>query len=280
MALHDVVSALMRRVAAETVMPRFQALAAEEIAEKSPGEVVTIADRESEERLTEGLAALGLGARIVGEEAASRDPSLLDRVGEGLVWLIDPLDGTANFAGGHGPFGMMVALVDDGEPVMGWMLDPQSGRMCHAERGKGASCDGASVRIRGEPRSRTLDRPIAALATQFMTPARRDMVHNAARSHFAQVPIPRCAAESYPRLVFGSNQLALFQRILPWDHAPGVLFLTEAGGHATHWDRSAYRVGGPGAGLLVAASVEHWGAGADLLLEPQGGLIDMETRVA
>ncbi len=276
MALLDVVSGLMRRVAAETVMPRFQALAAEEIAEKSPGEVVTIADRESEERLTEGLAALGLGARIVGEEAASRDPSLLDNVGEGLVWLIDPLDGTANFAGGHGPFGMMVALVDDGEPVMGWMLDPQSGRMCLAERGKGASCDGVAVRIRDGQH----DRPVAALATQFMSATRRESVHAAARRHFAQVPIPRCAAESYPRLVFGSNQLALFQRILPWDHAPGVLFLTEAGGQATHWDRRPYRVGGTGTGLLVAAGMAHWEAGAELLLAPQGGLFDMETRVA
>lgn len=143
MPLKDEVAALMNRVAAVEVMPRFRALASDEIVEKSPGEVVTTADRESELRLSDGLAALGLGARIVGEEAASRDPALLDKVGEGLVWLVDPLDGTANFAAGHGPFGMMVALVEDGIPLAGWMLDPQSGRLCHAERGKGETCDGA-----------------------------------------------------------------------------------------------------------------------------------------
>ncbi|RSV41628.1 inositol monophosphatase, partial [Sphingomonas koreensis] len=268
--------ALMNRVAAVEVMPRFRALASDEIVEKSPGEVVTTADRESELRLSDGLAALGLGARIVGEEAASRDPALLDKVGEGLVWLVDPLDGTANFAAGHGPFGMMVALVEDGIPLAGWMLDPQSGRLCHAERGKGATCDGVRVRARTSGSAR----PVAALATQFMSAARRERVHASARRRFAQVPIPRCAAESYPRLVLGSNDVSLFQRILPWDHAPGVLFLTEAGGQASHWDRSPYRVGGSGAGLLAAADAHHWQAAADLLLVPGGALIDMETRAA
>lgn len=276
MPLKDEVAQLMRNVAAHEVMPRFRVLAADEIVEKTPGEVVTTADREAELRLIDGLAALNLGARIVGEEAASRDASLLDDVGAGLVWLIDPLDGTANFAAGHGPFGMMVALVEDGEPIAGWMLDPQSGRLCHAERGKGATCDGLPVRSRTTRGARS----VAALATQFMSAARRERVHAAARRRFAQVPIPRCAAESYPRLVLGSNDVALFQRILPWDHAPGVLFLTEAGGHASHWDRTPYRVGGEGAGLLAAADARHWETAAELLLVPGGALIDMETRAA
>lgn len=276
MPLKQAVTGLLRHVAAHEVMPRFRALAAHEIAEKSPGEVVTTADREAELRLSEGLAALNIGARIVGEEAASRDPALLDGIGEGLVWLIDPLDGTANFAAGHGPFGMMVALVENGEPVAGWMFDPQSGRLCHAERGKGATCDGAAVRARATDR----DRPIAALATQFMGAERRARVHAVAERRFARVPIPRCAAESYPRLALGQNDVAMFQRILPWDHAAGVLFLTEAGGHATHWDRTPYCVGGNGAGLLVAADARQWDAAADVLLAPGGALIDMETRAA
>ena len=59
-----------------------------------------------------------------------------------------------------------------------------------------------------------------------------------------------------------------------------LLFLTEAGGRASHWDRSPYRVGGDGAGLLAAADPRHWQAAADLLLVPGGALIDMETRAA
>jgi fructose-1,6-bisphosphatase/inositol monophosphatase family enzyme len=262
MDLRDRVSMLMRDVAASAVMPRFRQLAPGEIDEKTPGEIVTIADRDAEARLHAGLAALDSGARIVGEEAAGQDPRLLDGIGDGRVWLIDPLDGTANFAEGRAPFGLMVALVEDGEPVAGWMLDPLSGRMCHAERGGGASCDGQPVRARAALRTP----PRAALGTHFMTAERRARVHAVAEGALAVQPVPRCAAESYPRLVLGHDDIALFQRILPWDHAAGALFLTEAGGRATHWDGTPWRVGGAGQGMLAAATPDLWRVAADLLL--------------
>lgn len=241
-------------------MPRFRALAAHEISEKSPGEVVTCADRESEARLHDGLMALGLDARIVGEEACAEDPSLLDGIGKGLIWLVDPLDGTANFAAGRAPFGLMVALIDNGDPVASWMLDPVSGRLCHAARGLGAWIDGEPVYAHA-----TTPAPVAALATQFMTPADRALVHERAERQFRLEAIPRCAAESYPRLVLGRNHASIFQRILPWDHAAGVLFLTEAGGRATHWNGEPYRVGSDAAGLLVASSDAMWKRAAGVL---------------
>jgi fructose-1,6-bisphosphatase/inositol monophosphatase family enzyme len=275
MPLHEEVSALMRTVAAEVMMPRFRGLADAEIAIKSAGEVVTVVDREAELRLHDGLAGLGLGARIIGEEAVEEDPALLDGVGEGLVWLIDPLDGTANFAGGRAPFGMMVALVENGSTVAGWILDPLSGRMCHAVRGMGATCDGAVVRTRpsGSPR------PRAALGTHFLAPDRRARVHARADLDLDVVPVPRCAAASYPRLVHGEDDVALFQRILPWDHAAGALFVTEAGGLVTHWDGSPWRVGGRGVGVLAAASPLLWERAANVLLHPAAGLVE-EDRLA
>jgi len=276
MPLHEEVSALMRGVAADVVMPRFRTLADAEIATKSAGEVVTIVDREAELRLYDGLAALGLGARILGEEAAEEDPALLDNVGDGLVWLVDPLDGTANFAAGRAPFGMMIALVENGSTVAGWMLDPLSGRMCDAVRGMGATCDGAVVRARPTGALR----PRAALGTHFLGPDRRARVHAQADLHLDVVPVPRCAAESYPRLVFGEDDAALFQRILPWDHAAGALFVTEAGGMVTHWDGSPWRVGGPGIGVLAAASPRLWERAADVLLSPTAGLVERDRLAA
>lgn len=263
MTVREDVARLMREVAEAVVLPRFRALSAHEIVEKSPGEIVTTADREAELRLHDGLARILPEARIVGEEACDERPELLDDIGSGLVWLVDPLDGTANFAAGRTPFGMMVALVADGDPVAGWMLDPSSGRMCEAVRSAGATIDGRLVRTRPSVDAR----PVAALATQFMTERRRARVHAAAERRYALEPIPRCAAESYPRLVSGRNDVALFQRILPWDHAAGVLFLTEAGGHAAHWDRSPYRIGSGAPGLLVAASRAHWEVAATALLD-------------
>ncbi|MCC6829217.1 MAG: inositol monophosphatase [Novosphingobium sp.] len=272
MPLERQVSALLRGVAQAVVTPRFRQLATHEIAEKSPGEIVTTVDREAEARLYDGLAALGLGARIVGEEAAAHDPALLDRVDEGLVWLVDPLDGTANFAAGREPFGMMVALVEDGAPLAGWIYDPLGDRLHHAERGRGATCNGDRVQARATGQAV----PVAALGTHFLSPERRERVHAAAAARMAVHPVPRCAAASYPRLATGHDDVALFQRILPWDHAAGVLFLTEAGGVVTHWDRQPYRVGGSGAGVLAAANGALWQAAAEVLLAPGAGLIEME----
>jgi len=275
MPLKDEVTALMRGVAATAVTPRFRMLAGHEIAEKSPGEVVTIADREAEALLHDGLEALGIPARIIGEEAAAEQPDLLDGIGEGLIWLIDPLDGTANFATGRAPFGMMVALIEDGVPLAGWILDPVSGRLCHAERGAGATCDGAPVRTRPTDNVR----PVAALGTHFMAPERAAHVHALADDRFERVPVPRCAAESYPRLVLGQDDLTLFQRSLPWDHAAGALFLTEAGGFITDWAGQPYRVG-TGSGILAAADERLWTLGADLLLGPAAGLTEREDCTA
>jgi fructose-1,6-bisphosphatase/inositol monophosphatase family enzyme len=251
MGIDEAVGALLRQVAAEVVMPAFRRLARHEIAEKSPGEVVTRVDREAEARLHDALAALGTGARVIGEEAAAEDPTLLAHAGKGLVWLVDPLDGTANFAAGRHPFGLMVALVADGLPEAAWIYDPVRARLCHARRGQGAFIDGVRVQCRPAP-------SVATLATQFMSAPERSAVTEAAARQFTLEPIPRCAAASYPRLVEGRHAMALFQRILPWDHAAGVLFLEEAGGIATHWDGSPYRVGGAAPGLLVAADPAGW----------------------
>lgn len=276
MALYDDVSDLMRRVAAEVLVPRFRRLTADEVAEKSPGEIVTSADLEAERRLAEGLARLCPSARVIGEEAVAADPQLLDRADQGIVWLIDPLDGTANYASGHAPFGIMVALIGDGVPQMGWILDPLSGRMCFAERGQGAMCNETPVRTKPTGRIR----PIAALGTHFLSPERRERVHAAAASRLKRAPVPMCAAESYPRVVLGENDIAMFQRILPWDHAAGALFVTEAGGRVTHWNGAPYRVGGQGKGVLIAAGPHEWELAAQVLLGPSAGLVEAERHAA
>lgn len=264
MPLGPQVSALMRAVASTAVLPRFRRLAAHEIAEKAPGELVTAVDLEAERRLADGLATLCPSARIVGEEAAADDPRLLDTVGQGLVWLIDPLDGTANFAAGREPFGMMVALVEDGFTLAGWILAPSTGRLCHAEHGGGATVDGVPVTTRSSGRIP----PIAALGTHFMSPEHRARVHARAEGRFDVRPVPRCAAESYARLALGHDDVALFQRTLPWDHAAGALFLTEAGGMVTDWHGRPWRVGTDGVGILAGTTEADWRAAADVLLLP------------
>ena len=260
-ALHEAVSRLMREVAATIVLPRFRNLAAGDVSEKTPGDPVTIADRESEIRLHEGLLALLPDAGVVGEEATAATPALLDRIGDGAVWIIDPIDGTWNFANGRPPFAIMVALLHDGVREAGWMLDPLADRMCHAARGQGAWIDDCRVTALGTGGARL----IGGISTLFMTPAKAATLEAKVAGRIDLAPIPRCCGEQYPRLVLSENDVALFERVLPWDHAPGALFLEEASGTVRRPDGSAYIVGDRRTGMLAAASPAIWDEAAAIL---------------
>ncbi len=258
---HEGVVALMRQVGRDIVMPRFRNLSNDEVREKAANDFVTIADKESEVALADGLARLLPEAGIIGEEACAADPSILDRAGDGLYWIIDPIDGTGNFASGNPPFGIMVALADDGETLAGWILDPMTGRLCHAVAGGGAYIDGERIRARESGGSL----PVAALSILYMTAEERADIERRSKDRFTLVDIPRCAAEQYPRLVLGQNDVSVFARTLPWDHAAGTLLLNEAGGKCCRIDGSPYRVGDTGRRVLGSSSERMWDAAAGVL---------------
>ena len=96
----------------------------EQIEAKAADDAVTVADHAAEAILSDLLGKLLPEAAIVGEEAAHADPAVLDRLGDALCWIIDPLDGTNNFAAGKPPFGILLALAERGETIAGWIYDP------------------------------------------------------------------------------------------------------------------------------------------------------------
>lgn len=253
-ALTQAVAHVMREATARAILPRYQALATHEVSEKAIDDMITIADTEAEAILTEGLARILPEAAIVGEEAAHADPALLERLGDTLCWIVDPLDGTNNFAVGKPPFGVLVALAEGGETVAGWIWDPLRQRLCHAHRGHGAFIGEERVTARASGRQP----PIAAISLIFADPARRAALTTHIAPHYTLVDIPRCAAEQYPRLVLGENDVSIFERTLAWDHAAGVLFVNEAGGKAARPDGSPYRVDDDRKGLIGASSPRLW----------------------
>jgi fructose-1,6-bisphosphatase/inositol monophosphatase family enzyme len=258
-ALHDAMHALLREVTAKVITPRYQKLAAHEITAKLADDVVTIADHESEAMLTEGLAKI-TDIPVVGEEAAFDDDSVFDRL-TGDCWIVDPLDGTRNFAKGQPPFGILIAMASGGEAHTGWIYDCLSDRFCVAHRGQGAFMNGEKIVARptGE------NPPVAAISLIFSEGARREAVKQAAAA-YRLVDIPWCAAEQYPRLALGVNDLSIFERTLPWDHAAGALWLNEAGGKCARLDGSPYRVDDwRRKGLLGASSPRLWDEMAERL---------------
>lgn len=253
-ALDREIHALMRRVSAAAIMPRYRSLGDDEIIEKAEDDLVTVADREAEELLAEGLAAIDGSVPIVGEEAAHADPTLLEHL-QGDCWIVDPIDGTHNFAHGQPPFGILIARASGGLCQSGWIYDCVSGRLCHAHRGKGAFVDGEPHRAR----TTGCEPPVAAISVIFLDPERREKVKRGIMPYYTCVDTPRCAAEQYPRLALGENDVSFFERTLAWDHAAGCLWLEEAGGHIARLDGSPYRVDEwDRPGLIGAASLSLW----------------------
>lgn len=262
--LHDPVDALIRRVARDVVMAHFRNLSAEDVVEKEADDLVTVADREAERRLTAGLAALDPDARIVGEEATASDASLLDGLDKGRIWLIDPIDGTNNYAHGRSPFAIMLALLEDGDTVAAWIYDPVLDRLCSAVRGGGAWIDGRRMTVAARDPLASLR---AAISLHFMDDAAREETARRTRDRMEIVATPRCAGEQYPQLVLGQADVALFQRVLPWDHAAGALFLAEAGGVCRRADGSCYRVADHRPIMLAATTDAIWRQAAAILFD-------------
>lgn len=254
-ALHKAMHALLREVSAKAILPFYQKLRADQITAKAADDVVTVADNLAEEMLTEGLRAIA-DLPVVGEEAAHADESVLDRL-SGDCWIVDPVDGTRNFAKGQPPFGILIAMAEAGETHTGWIYDCLTDRFCVAHRGKGAFVNGEKIIARptGE------DPPVAAISLLFMDQDKRAGIMADVAPHYRLVDVPYCAAEQYPRLAQGVNDVSIFERTLPWDHAAGALWLNEAGGKVARADGSPYRVDQwQQKGLIGAASPALWEA--------------------
>lgn len=241
-ALLDRLGETLRQVADREIVARFQHLSPSDVFGKpsveDPADVVTAADRAAEAELTLRLPELVPGSSVVGEEAVSADASVLQRLrGNAPVWIVDPLDGTKNFAAGRGPFGTMVALVERGQILAAGIYMPLSQKTYLAERGLGAFCDGARILAR----SPTPGELAGTVYVRFMPEPAASELTARALSH-RQLPDVMCAAHEYTELASGRKDYVHYYRLLPWDHAPGALIVREAGGSVRHPDGREYDV--------------------------------------
>ncbi|WP_148573881.1 inositol monophosphatase family protein [Nocardioides caldifontis] len=244
----DELLAVLKDVAEEVINPRFRTLAAEQIHEKNPGDLVTVADREAEVRLTEVLTAAYPDALVLGEEATAADASLLDRFQEvEHAFTVDPVDGTKNFVKGSRDHAVMVAELRGGAVVRCWIWQPQHEKAYVAERGAGAWCNGER-----------LVRPPLGDELRGVT-AKRGWIGRAIGTLRALDLTWVCCGVDYPKLVEGAADYALYRRGKPWDHAPGSLLLEEAGGYVGTFGGAPYRPQQePPLGLVAAADRETY----------------------
>jgi fructose-1,6-bisphosphatase/inositol monophosphatase family enzyme len=234
---------LLQDVAEEVINPRFRSLSDDQVTEKNPGDLVTVADHEAEVRLTEELSRAYPGALILGEEANESDDGLLGRFrAADHAFTVDPVDGTKNFVRGSRDHAVMVAELRGGEVIRSWIWQPQHDTAYVAERDGGAWCNG-----------RRLVRPPVGDAPRGVTSRRRWI----GRALDGLPPLELtwvCCGVDYPKLAEGAADYLVYAGTHPWDHAPGSLILEESGAYVGTFEGGRYRPqDDPPAGVLAAA---------------------------
>ena len=263
---------LLRAAARAEIMPCFRKLGIAGVRTKSgPLDLVTDADEAAEAMITHGLTRMFPGCLVVGEEAAASNPALLERLaGAALAFVVDPIDGTSNYAAGLPLFGTMAAAVIHGEVAAAVIHDPVTDTSSIAVRGEGA-WEQASDGTRHDLHVATpapVEQMTGAASWRYLPAALRAVVlPNLARP--AQIYDFRCAAHEYRMLAAGHCHFLMFNRLMPWDHLPGWLLHREAGGHAARFDGSPYHPGITDGGLICAPDLESYEALRSAILSPQ-----------
>jgi len=220
----------IRTVAAQEALPLLGRLADTDIAQKTgPLDLVTVADRRVEERLTQALTALLPGSLVIGEEAVHHAPGVLDALlGDTPVWIIDPIDGTSNFVRGEPSFAILVTLARGGEPLASWTYQPVPARMAVARRGEGALLDGAPVRTRGGADDDVL--LVASARPANLTAEQRSRFYGLGPEHGVKACASGSAGCDYLDVARGELDAVSYVYDNPWDHSAGILLVAEAGG--------------------------------------------------
>lgn len=243
------VETLMRKVAEEELLSRYKKLDPSEIVAKRDKSFVTIADEKSEEALIKGLLKILPEAMIVGEESFEKDPTILKHLEQGkLCWIIDPLDGTSNFASGEESrknSGIIVSLVQGDEVRAGWILDIHRKTMTYAIAGQGAYHQGKRIKAKNSVRfdfNTAVAYPNAEYFIEHPEIVKDPQMGNKNFKAFADALIKHmqpanirkvgCSAIEYTNIALGKALFGFHHFNTPWDHAAGQLIITEAGGYA------------------------------------------------
>lgn len=238
----DVVDVLqiLQDTAAEVVMPLWRHLDPDQIHEKAPGDKVTDADRAAEVVITARLREAFPDAVVLGEEATETEPGLFAAFEAAEhAFTLDPIDGTHNFVDGSEDFAVMAAELRRGQVVRSWIWQPAHEVAWVAERGAGVTRNGVAVAAGLRDAAPALWRGASSRADV------RAAIDGVA-------PAWGCCGVDYPNLVAGVTDFLVYSKVMPWDHAPGSLMVTELGGALARPDGSPYRAAAPVAPWLVA----------------------------
>jgi myo-inositol-1(or 4)-monophosphatase len=211
-----------------------------EVRHKSAVDLVTDVDLQSEQEVCAAVLAAFPDHTILGEEGGARaQPDSDPR----FRWIVDPLDGTTNYAHGFPFFCVSIGLEVEGELTLGVVYAPSLDELFLAQRGGGASLNGRPIHV-----SATERLPDALLATGF--PYERSLLARALRSFealsYTSQAVRRAGSAALDLCYVACGRLDGYweYQVKPWDMAAGALLVTEAGGTISRVDASSFAVDG------------------------------------
>ena len=207
---------------------------ARHIVHKGDIDLVTEADLGSEKRIIETIQACCPDHAILSEEKGLVEGS------DGYQWIIDPLDGTTNFAHGLTTCCVSIALVEDGQPLIGIVLSPFTEELFSAVRGQGASLNGRPLSVSniGRIKDSLLVTGFAYDVNDIMAP----VIERLTRCLKASQGIRRLGSAALDLCYVAAGRFEVFweEQLHPWDVAAGHLMVTEAGGTVTDFENRPF----------------------------------------
>lgn len=252
---------IVRRAARAEITSRFGILEPDQVFTKSRSDdLVTIADLAAEAMMTRALQIAFPHALVVGEEAAAKNPSLVEEIADApLAFILDPIDGTWNFANGIAVFGTILAVTQFGRPAFGLIYDPVSDDWAIADDESAARMDRPSGIE--TPLKASMGKPLETL-TGFVPhntfSAEMQPQIAATLPSFARTHSLRCSAQEYRMLAQGRADFLLTAELHPWDHLAGALICERAGCHVEMLDGGPYDASRLSGHLLVAPDRQTW----------------------
>lgn len=235
------IAELIRESAQTHILPRYKILEDHEIGRKegSANNLVTIADEETETAMSAALLQMFPGSVFIGEEGVAKKTCSLESLkkSEGVIWVMDPLDGTHNFVHHGKEFCSMLACVINGETRFGWIYDILNDKMAMVEKGAGARFGEEPLRVAApKPYPDTK----GFLGLHYYPKEIRPLLKSGT-DEFGGIKTLSCAGHEYLRLASGTRDFAIYSRLFPWDHLAGALMVQEAGGIVNTWDGKPYK---------------------------------------
>ena len=261
----EYVAGVIAEVAREEVKSKLGALSRAEISEKTAGDFVTSADLAVERRLGAALHDYLPEAAILGEEAVAEGRAAVASLAEdAMQWVIDPIDGTGNFAMAMPLCAVIVALIQRDEILAGWIHDPFGERTFMGGHGAGAWLNGSRLACHRPDDLRLMNGSIYGRRFRER-PAFRE-TWGRGRKHMGAVFNARCVGHEHMARLAGLGHFGCYSRLFPWDHAAGFLLHTEAGGVGRLITGEPYRPSDPSEAGLLAPDEDVWNMLHELLV--------------